>query len=100
MTGIDYLIVLGSGYISVPFVSLINRRNWPTFTRFFIALGIAAAFTLVKLWTGNDPITDETFWLAFGPIFVMQQATFKLELPGAGSASVNEKLLEVPVLPA
>ena len=99
MDGVDYLIAAAIGYGCVPLASLLNRRRWPSFSRFLVAVGIAAAFAVLKITAGDGPLSDETFWLTFGPLFLMMEATFKLRLPGAGSESVNERLLDVPILP-
>lgn len=88
MNGWDYWIAIALGYVSVPIAAMLNRQGWPSKLRFFVAAGLALGAAVAQLAISGIEITRESLLLAFGPLFTAQQATFHLEVPGAGSPEV------------
>lgn len=96
MEGIDALINVGIGYISVPLAALATSKKWPSKVRFAVAVGLALGIAYLTVWLRGDPLTTQNLLSAFGIAFVAQQATFHLELPGAGSPVVVDKAQNLP----
>jgi hypothetical protein len=94
----EWLSVLG-GYISVQLASLLNRKQWPEYLKFLVALGIAVGIAFGVVWVADDPMNKMNVLAALGVSFGAQQTTFHLRVPGAGSESINTVLENVPVLP-
>lgn len=86
-------IAMIGGYLSTPLVSLSIRRSWNDQVKVLIAIAFAAITAAVaSLIDGGDwSGYGSTLGLAFG----VQQATWALKVPGAGSPQVNEPLLNV-----
>ena len=99
MSGIDYLISAALGYVAVPVAALLERKHWPSQLRFFVAAALAFGGAVLQVVMRNDVLGTATIMAAFGPIFLAQQATFHLEVAGAGSPAVVDKLEDVKVLP-
>lgn len=82
------------GYVTVPLASLVARRRWPAEINFAIALIIAVVAAGVVV-ANSRPVTLGSYTASFGRIFAMQQITWGLKIPGAGSPSVNEAAANV-----
>lgn len=63
-----------------------------------MALGIASLIALAQV-AASATLAWEPWLAAMGTAFMAQQATFHLNVPGAGTPEVNAKLEEVAVLP-
>jgi len=88
----DMLVNALVGYFTPALVSLAARKSWGTSIRFACAVGIAVAAAAVLCAVRSDwSMLDETV----GAIFVAQQVTWNLRLPGAGSPTVNDRLLSI-----
>lgn len=98
MNGLDLIVLLVTGYVSVPVASLLNRKGWPSQLRFLVALSIASLIALAQVAVSST-LTWEAWLAAMGTAFTAQQATFHLEVPGAGTPELNAKLEEVALLP-
>lgn len=92
MEGIDAAVLALAGYASVPVAAFAMRKQWPDQVRFLLAgllaLGVAIAMVLLR----GDALTTQAVLASFGVSFAAQQTTFHVEIPGAGSPVVVEKL--------
>jgi hypothetical protein len=103
MTGLEEGLAALVGYLSVPLVSLAKRRNWSTPVKVVIAVAVSSAAALILIavspviatlgWDIHLHLAD--FRLLFLAVFAVQQATYGLQIPGAGTPSVNERLADV-----
>jgi hypothetical protein len=96
---IDLLALAIAAYVSVPLASLAMRKSWPDGLRFVTALALSFGIAAAELAISGTTFTRDAVMAGAGTAFIAQQATWHLKLPGLGSADLNEKLLEVPVLP-
>lgn len=94
MGGTDYLVLTILGYISVPVAAFVMSKTWPTQLRFLLAAGLALGAAVAQVLLRGADLGTENILLAFGPLFVAQQATFHLTIPGAGTPEVVERLEE------
>lgn len=83
------------GYISPPLVSVITSRRWPAEAKLAIALILSAIAAGVVVGSEEGAVGLAGFTASFGRIFTVQQITWGLRIPGAGSTSVNDKASEV-----
>lgn len=97
MGGADYLILTILGYVSVPVAAFAMRKTWPTQLRFLLASALALGAAIVQVLLRGAELGTENILLAFGPLFMAQQATFHLQIPGAGTPEVVARLEEAGV---
>lgn len=97
MSGVDYLVLTLLGYVSVPVAALVMRKTWPTQLRFLLASALALGAAVVQVLISGAELGTENIMLAFGPLFTAQQATFHLQIPGAGTPEVVERLEEAGI---
>lgn len=97
MEGIDAIINMVAGYISVPLAAFSMKKSWSSKLRFALAAGLAVGIAYATVAIRGDALTAENVLAAFGISFAAQQATFHLEIPGAGDPTVVTKLEEIGV---
>lgn len=95
MSSAEWIGIAVTGYVSVPLASLAVRKGWPGGLKFGVAFAIAWGIAAASVAVSGEPFTFTAVSAAFGAAFAVQQLTWHLSLPGAGSPGVNEALLSV-----
>ncbi len=82
------------GYFTTPLVSLAIRKKWPQELKMLVALVVGSAAATIA-WLAKDGETFVGWSRTFFTVFGAQQVTWGLKVPGAGTESINERLIEV-----